>query len=66
MLLLVVFAVGGAPAARAHEDQAKHDRDLKCALFGSEEKVLSDEEKTRFKAISNAAALAIDQFSQNE
>lgn len=66
MLLLVVLAVGSAPAALAHEDQAEHDRDLKKALFGSEEKVLIGEEKTIFKAISNAAALAIDQFSQNE
>lgn len=66
MLLLLVFVVGYAPAALAHDDQAKHDRDLKYALFGSKEKRLSGSEKLIFKAISNAAALAIDQFSQND
>lgn len=66
MLLLLVFVVGSVPGALAHGDQSKHDRDLKHALFGSPEKALTGEEKTIFKAISNAAALTIDQFSQNE
>ena len=66
MLLLLVFVVGSAPSALAHDDQKEHDRDLKYALFGSRDKVLSGEEKRIFKAISNAAALTIDQFSANE
>lgn len=71
MLLLLVFVVGSVPGALAHGDQSKHDRDLKHALFGSPkngfpEKVLTGKEKTIFEAISNAAALTIDQFSQNE
>lgn len=66
MLLLLVFVVGSAPSALAHDDQSAHDRDLKYALFGSPNKALTGEEKTIFEAISNAAALTIDQFSQNE
>lgn len=71
MLLLLVFVVGSVPGALAHGDQSKHDRDLKHALFGSPkngflEKALTGKEKTIFEAISNAAALTIDQFSQNE
>lgn len=66
MLLLLIFVVGSVPGALAHDDQAKHDRDLKYALFGSSEKALTGEEKMIFKAISNAAALTIDQFSPNE
>lgn len=66
MLLLLVFVVGSVPGALAHDDQGKHDKDLKYALFGLREKKLADEENTIFKAISNAAALTIDQFSQNE
>ena len=66
MLLLLVFVVGSVPSALAHDDQSAHDRDLKYALFGSPNKALTGEEETIFKAISNAAALTIDQFSQNE
>lgn len=66
MFLLLVFVVGSVPGALAHDDQGKHDKDLKYALFGLREKKLADEENTIFKAISNAAALTIDQFSQNE
>ena len=63
-LLLVV--VMGSALAFAHDKQGEHDKDLKYALFGLQEKVLSGNEKRIFNAISNAAALAIDQFSTND
>lgn len=66
MLLLLFFVVGGTPAAFAHDSQIEHDKDLKYALFGSREKVLNGKEKKSFEAISNAAALTIDQFSPND
>lgn len=66
MLLLLVFVVGNAPAAFAHRNQNEHDKDLKYVLFGSEAKKLSGDEKLIFKAIANAAALAIDQFSADD
>lgn len=65
LLAAAMFVMGGAPAV-AHEKQDEHDKDLKYALFGSREKVLSGDEKVIFKAISNAAALTIDQFSPND
>ena len=65
LLAAAMFVMGGAPAF-AHDDQGKHDKDLKYALFGSREKVLSGDEKLIFNAIANAAALTIDQFSPND
>lgn len=65
LLVAVLFVMGGAPAV-AHDDQGEHDKDLKYALFGSREKALSGDEKLIFDAISNAAALTIDQFSPND
>ena len=65
LLAAAMFVMGGAPAV-VHEKQDEHDKDLKYALFGSREKVLSGDEKVIFKAISNAAALTIDQYSLNE
>ena len=56
----------GSALAFAHDKQGEHDKDLKYALFGLQEKVLSGNEKRIFNAISNAAALAIDQFSTND
>lgn len=65
LLAAAMFVMGGAPAV-AHEKQDEHDKDLKYALFGSREKALSGDEKLIFDAISNAAALTIDQFSPND
>lgn len=65
LLAAVLLVMGGAPAF-AHDDQGEHDEDLKYALFGSREKALSGDEKLIFDAISNAAALTIDQFSPND
>ncbi len=53
-------------SAAAHDDQKKHDADLKCALFGSHSAVLPERTMTAFKAIANAAAISIDQFSPND
>lgn len=67
MLLLMVFVVGCAPVAFAYGSQDEHDKDLKYALFGSTAKKLLDgDENRKFEAISNAASLAIDQFSSND
>lgn len=63
--LLLVFVMGSAPAF-AHGNQDEHNKDLKKALFGPQEKVLSGDEKLIFNAIANAAALTIDQFSPND
>lgn len=63
--LLLVFVMGSVPAF-AHDKQDEHDKDLKYALFGSREKVLSGDEKLIFNAIADAAALMIDQFSPND
>ena len=63
-MLLMVFFVGSAPAAYAHDDQGEHDGDLRLALFGSKDRLVGDK-GTAFKAIANAAALTIDQFSPN-
>lgn len=64
ILLLMVLFMGNAPAAYAHDDQSKHDGDLRLALFGSKDRLVGDK-STAFKAIANAAALAVDQFSPN-
>ena len=63
--LLLVFVMGSV-SAFAHDKQDEHDKDLKYALFGSREKVLSGDENLIFNAIADAAALMIDQFSAND
>ena len=64
-VLLFTIMLSILPAAFAHDDQAKHDSDLKYALFGSRDKILNGNEKTAFQAIANAAAIMIDQFTPN-
>lgn len=75
-ILIVVLLFCAAPTAHAHDDQGKHDKDLKYVLFGEEfvsrengslidHNKLRGDELTAFKAIANAAALTIDQFSAN-
>lgn len=63
LILLIIGSI--VSAAYAHDDQSEHDKDLKYALFGSRDKVLSGEAKDVFQAISDAAAVSIDQFSPN-
>lgn len=53
------------PVAYAHPSQAEHDKDLCAVLFG-EDYTLTGENKAKFQAIADAAALCIDQFSVNE
>lgn len=64
-LLLLMLFVGIVSSAAAHDSQSEHDKDLKLVLFGSRDKLLSGDEKEAFRAIANAAALTIDQFSAN-
>lgn len=65
-LLVIVAVLGVLASAGAHMKQGEHDADLKSVLFGDEEVSLTHDEKSAFKAIANAAALCIDQFSPNE
>lgn len=49
----------------AHDDQGKHDSDLKYVLWGDRGKKLQGAIKLEFSVLSDAAALCIDQFSPN-
>ena len=64
-LIVFIFLICCTPLAMAHDDQAEHDGDLKYALFGDRDKILDGNERIAFRAIANAAALSIDQFSPN-
>ena len=65
ILLSIAILCCGLPAL-AHGSQGDHDKDLKLALFGNADYVLRGEKRAAFKAIADAAALCIDQFSANE
>lgn len=65
ILLSIALLCCGLPAL-AHGSQSDHDKDLKLALFGDADHVLRGEKRSAFKAIADAAALCIDQFSANE
>lgn len=65
IFLIAVMLFCTSPLALAHDDQSKHDEDLKYALFGERDKSFTRKEGTAFAAIADAAALSIDQFSPN-
>ena len=65
ILLSVALLCCGLPAL-AHGSQRDHDKDLKLALFGDADHTLRGEKRKAFKAIADAAALCIDQYSANE
>ena len=51
----------------AHDSQKEHDEDLKWVLFGNKMCTLPyKEDRLRFKAIADATALCVDQFSVNK
>lgn len=66
LILIVAAFFSIIPCSYAHDDQKKHDDDLKYALFGSDHAVLTGDTKTSFQAIADAAAISIDQFSPND
>ena len=62
LLGVLVFAFIGA----AHPTQDEHDKEIKLVLFGNADHVFFEkEERNVFKAIADATALCIDQFSPN-
>ena len=65
LLLIVLLLFSIAVYSYARDEQKEHDNDLKKALFGSKDKILTGERKIAFQAIADAAALCIDQFSPN-
>ena len=66
-LFLIIVALNAIIVpAFAHDDQKKHDADLKYVLFGNDLAVLPGNSQTAFQAIADAAAISIDQFSPNE
>ncbi len=65
LLLVVLLLFSITVCSYAHDDQKEHDADLKAALFGSRDKILTGERRTAFQAIADAAAISIDQFSPN-
>ncbi len=66
LVLFIVIACifGNVSVAFAHQDQGKHDVDLRKVLFG-EGYIPTGEKKEKFQAIANAASLCIDQYSSN-
>lgn len=65
ILLSIAILCCGLPAL-AYDSQRDHDKDLKQVLFGNREYSLQGEKRKAFKAIADAVALCIDQFSANE
>ena len=65
ILLIMLISSPLLLTALAHDDQSKHDADLKYALFGDTYYHLSGNQKIAFQAIADAAALSIDQFTPN-
>lgn len=66
LLLMIIILSSIIVSAFAHDDQKKHDADLKYVLFGNDLTVLHGKTITAFQAIADAAAISIDQFSPNE
>ena len=66
IILLAVFVIVSCLNIFAHPTQNEHDKELKEILFGDIKVIFSNEEKVRFQAIADAAALCIDQFSPNK
>ena len=65
LILLMILVLGILSSVHAHPEQSMHDKDLNSVLLGKDVS-LTGEEKEKFQAIANAAALCIDQFSSNE
>ena len=64
MLIVITILCGMGRIIYAHPTQKEHDDELKAVLF--RDHALTKEQKERFQAIADAAALCIDQFSTNE
>ncbi len=65
LLLFAIVLLSNLTVVSAHESQVEHDKDLQAVLFGADV-FLSAEQRTKFQAIADAAALCIDQFSTND
>ena len=63
LLLVFILSLAQFPVASAHDDQGKHDQDLKYALFDDKSIHLSGNQRLAFRLIADAAAISIDQFS---
>ena len=66
LLIIIILIPGTMQSAHAHDSQAEHDRDLKQVLFGIADYSLCGEKYDAFRAMADATALCIDQFSANE